>query len=772
MNAVLQKMKADITSRPLLSLLIIITIAAASMLLTLALATLLNLSAPYDQSFTELNAAHLWLHFDRAKTRPRDISRIESLPRVTASTGLQYSLRSRVKLGDKRVWVSLRAMSTEPPTVNRLLVQQGRNLSPHQAEILAAKDLNDLYKLQVGDEITLTRADGKEVSLPVIGLAYNPMWDTYRTSQPPYLYITEETLRELSPNEADWDWSLGLRLADPQAVGETVTQIKTLLRPDAVADYTDWRNVRESAMFEAQLNFVLLGAFGVFAILAAMLVVMGSVSAAVLSQFRQIGLLKAIGFTQSQILWLYLGQYLALSLIGTIGGLLLGVLLSPLPLQSVAASLSVTFRPPFNFVLIALVLGMISAVVVLATLGAAYRGAQANIIKAIATGAEAPRHKPFWGIQLAWKLGLPPVFILGLNDVTVRPFRSIITGVNLLLGVVGIVFGLTLNETVNAYRTDPALLGIVYDAVVTRDETSDSEAQHLLQSAPGVAAFYGQYVTEVKTLNGESFRLKAVEGDMAAFPFNIQQGRFFEPNTNEAIAGRGLLGWLNLRVGDELTLLLNNRPVSWHIVGQYAEPANAGQMLIVSLPTAARFIKEAKADTYYLKLGPNFNFGRLQRYLAPRPEADLNLVLVEQAIPGSVIYLQLAIFVLAAILIGIALVNVFNTSLLSVQEKLRAIGVFKTVGMTPTQVIMMVNTSAGFLGLLATCLGIPLGLIFTQGLLTALAEGYGFGTVQVNLNGVYIVSLIPLMVAVSMLGSFIPARQAARVVITQVLRHE
>ena len=149
---------------------------------------------------------------------------------------------------------------------------------------------------------------------------------------------------------------------------------------------------------------------------------------------------------------------------------------------------------------------------------------------------------------------------------------------------------------------------------------------------------------------------------MAAFPFNIQQGRFFEPNTNEAIAGRGLLGWLNLRVGDELTLLLNNRPVSWHIVGQYAEPANAGQMLIVSLPTAARFIKEAKADTYYLKLGPDFNFGRLQRYLAPRPEADLNLVLVEQAIPGSVIYLQLAIFVLAAILIGIALVNVFNTS--------------------------------------------------------------------------------------------------------------
>lgn len=77
------------------------------------------------------------------------------------------------------------------------------------------------------------------------------------------------------------------------------------------------------------------------------------------------------------------------------------------------------------------------------------------------------------------------------------------------------------------------------------------------------------------------------------------------------------------------------------------------------------------------------------------------MILVEEAIPSSVIYLQLAVFILGGILIGIAVVNVFITSLLATQEKLRVVGILKTVGMIPAQVVAMVNPDAGVLGLLA-----------------------------------------------------------------------
>lgn len=774
MEAVWQKIKADIISRPLISILILITIITSATLLTLATATLVNTNAPYDRTFEELNAAHVWIYLDRDKLSQRDIERIEALPDVVESTGLQYNVLSRVRIGDTRIWISLRAVPLEQPSVNRLLVQEGRYLAPHQKELLAGKDLRDWHDLSLDEPVGVTQADGKEVDLPVVGLAYNSMWDIYRTSQPPYIYASEATLRELFPDDSTWDWSIGLRLADPNGVDDTVAKVEEMLGSDAVEGHTDWRDVRDTATFDARMASVFLGAFSFFAILATVLVIASSIGSIVLSQFKQIGILKAIGFTQAQVLWLYLGQYLVLGAVGCLIGMPSGFILAPLPLKSVAVSLNAAYHPPLDMSLVGLVFGVVTGVIICASLGAAFRGAKANIVQSIAIGAEAPHKKLPWVVRAAARLGLPTVLLLGVNDVFVRPFRSLLTGFNLMLGVIGITFGLALTETLDAYKTDLSLLGIVHDATITREDTSDSKTRHVLNSAQGVEAFYGEYVIDVETLTDQSFKLRAVEGDLAAFPFKIPEGRFFQPNTYEAIAGRGLLDWLSLEVGNEITIVFDerdNKPITWKIVGQYLEPVNRGQLLMVSLPTIARHVKSAEPTTYYLKLDSNCDMGQLKQYLEPRPDSDLNLSPAVK-IPDYVIYLQLAVFALSAILIGIALVNVFNTSLLAMQEKLRIIGVLKAVGMTPAQVVTMAGTTAGFLGLLAVVSGIPAGLAFTKRLLNTLSGTYGFGETQVALSYFYILLLPPLMVGISVLGSLIPGWQAARLSIVRVLRHE
>ncbi len=777
MDAIWLKIKADLRSRRLVAALITLTIAAASMLLTLALATLVNMDAPYERTFEALNGAHLWLYFDRQLVRRRDIERIAALPEVVQSTGVQYSVNSRVRIGNTRVWVSLRVIpeSIEDWPVNRLWIEQGRGLQRGQLEALASKDLNDLYHLQVGDRIGITRADGKQVELPVIGLAYNPMWDTYRNTQPPYVYLSADTLRALYPEQESWDRSLGLRLADPEATQAVLTQIEAMLRPDALVTHTDWHDVRRAAVFGARINFIFLGAFSLFAIVAAVLVITNNISSTVLAQFRQIGVLKAVGFVPGQIVLLYVGEYVVLAAIGTPIGLAAGIVLSPLPLKNVAASLSATFRPPWNLALVAAVLTAVPLIVILATLTSAYRGARANIIKAMAVGAEPPRHRPSPIMRLATALGLPMTWLLGLNDVFARPWRSFLTTLNLALGVIGIVFGLTLSETLDTYRNDPSLLGIVYDAVVTRGQTGDAQTRHLLSRSPDVEAFYGQVMVDVETADGRSFQVRAVEGNLAAFPFRITQGRFFAPGSDEAIAGQGLLDWLGLSIGDPISVQIKGEhgvPVTWRIVGQYPEPVNTGQMLMVDLSSLARRLKEPQPHTYYLKLSANADTARLKKYLEPRPDADLNLALVGQAIPGVVIYLQMAIFALAAVVIGIALVNVFNTSLLTVHEKMRTVGMLKTVGMTPAQVITMIGAAAGFLGVLATLVGVPAGFALTRTLLATFSRAYGFGQVQVVLNPLYALGLLPLMVAVSVLGSWLPGRRAAGISIVDVLRHE
>ena len=775
MRAIVQKARADILSRPLLSLLIVLTVATSSTLLTLAMATLMNLSAPYDRAFEQLNGAHVWLHFDRDQLGQRDVERIKALPGIVETTGLRHSVRTHAWLRGNRLAVSLRAIPPRGASVNRLLIEEGRRPSQHGHEVLASTNIDDMFKLSLDETMRITDSEGRETDLPVVGLAYNPMWDTYRNDQPPYIYVSEETLRQLYPDESSWAWSMGLRLADPQSVDRMVAYVESALHADVVESYTDWRDVKQAAVFGAQINFVFLGAFGLFAILATVLVIGSSIGSIVLSQFRQIGILKTLGFTRRQILWLYLGEYLALSLVGSPIGLALGIALSPLPLKSVAVSLNTSFQPPVSFPLAALVLSIVAGVVILATLGAAYRGARANIVKSISVGAEAPRQKPTVGIQLATRVGLPIVLAMGVNDLFAKPLRSFMTGMNLTLGVIGIVFGLTLNQTLGTYRAKPALLGLVHDATVTRSRASDKETRHLLETAPGVTAFYSEALIEAETLHGHSFQMRAVEGDLAEFPFRIQRGRLFEPGSYEAVAGRGLLDWQGLSVGDELTLTLDDRdkrPVTWNIVGEYPEPTNAGQMMMVSLPAASRWSGRAEPNTYFLKLADTCSLPELKAYLKQNTGDDVNLTLTEQAIPDDVFYLQLAIFVLAAILIGIALINVFNTSLLAMREKTKEIGILKTLGMTPAQVVAMSNASAGFLGLIAAMIGIPLGFELTRRLLEALAGTYGFGTVHVALDGLYVAILVPLIILVSVAGSTIPGRQAAGLSIVEVLRYE
>lgn len=775
MNAIWQKIQADLAHHRLVSFLIVCTILVSAALLTLAISTLMNLGAPYDRVFQQVNGAHLWLYFKPGLVNTADIRRIEALPGVAGSTGVQYGYVTQVRFHETKVWVTLRVAPQQPPEVHRLYFLEGRNFLPRAREVVAEKFLKMNYKLAVGEKVTLTRSDGIDVSLPVVGLAYDAMYDTYRADQAPYLYVSEETLRSLYPDRNTWNWSLGLRLTNPEAVDQVLAEVEAMRSLKFIQSQTNWQDVKDAAIFQGQLAAIFLSAFSLFAILATVLIIISVVSSSILAQIKQIGILKALGFTGGQILLVYVGQYTFLSLIGTTLGFLLGLELAPLPMQAVTASLNTTFTPPFSLTLLLLVFGIVPGATILAALSASTRGARANIIKSIAIGAEAPTKKMFWGARLAEFLGAPIVLVLGLNDLFVRPLRSFLTGLNLTLGVIGIVFGLSLTDTLQAFRENPALLGIVYDATVTRQLTSDNLSQRLLTKAPGVDAFYGEIQVKAWPADEKTFNVRAIEGNLEAFPFQIIEGRFFQPGTNEAVAGKGLLDWLGLNVGDTLSVHLEDKdgPVAlWVIVGVYPEPADAGQRLIVNLSSVDRLIKNNHPNTYYLKLTPGADIPALRSFLAPHKTSDLSLVTVGEAIPETVIYLQVAIFALAGILITIAMVNILIMSLLTAQEKLRVIGILKTVGMTPGQVVSMFNTTAGSLGALAVFIGLPLGLAMTQNLLTLLSNAFGFGRINVSLDLGRAMALIPFIIVASIAGSYLPARWAARQFIVQVLRKE
>ena len=776
MSAILRKIKADLLNRRLSAFLVTLTIFASSALLTLTATTLSNMSGVYDRSFAELNGAHLWLYFNRDQVSHSDVARVEGLPDVVASTGLQVSQVSRAELGSDKMTISLRQVGAEQPQVNALRITAGRYLSPDDERgVLVDKHLAGQFNIRPGDTISISTASGYK-PLQVVGLALNPTWDTYRVTQPAYLYALDKTFQSLFPDSSAWDWSVGLRLANPDAASETLASAQAMLRSKAIQDHTDWRNVRDAYMFSAQLNLMFLVTFGLFALAAAVLIMTNSISGAVLAQFRDIGVLKALGFAGWQVAAVYLGQNLIMGLIGSLLGIATGVALAPVPLNTLLRSLNAAPRLVFDPVLLGGVGFGVLLVVMVSTVWPARRGARVNTIQAITIGYELPSAKPSRLAALARAARLPIPIVIGVKDAFARRGRAAITLTSLLVGVISLVFSFELNAALDGYLRDPSLAGLVYDAWVSREDMSDSAARRILAQAPGVKAVMAHASAKAKTSDGKSFRVRAQEGDLTQFPYKLEAGRLINPSAEgEAMIGVGLQTWLGLNVGDTLRVTVNDStqrlPVEWQVVGVYREPADGGQMAMISLRTLRRVDHTAEPDTYFIRLSPNADLGSLRAYLKSRAGESLILAVVNTQL-SDLLQFKLTMLTLSVTLSAIALISVFNSSVLNMRERISEVGTFKTLGMTPRQVVTMVLASGGTLGVLAGVIGVPFGVVVVQVALTEMGKLFGFGSFDMRPD--WAALLLPALVAVGVgvLGSVVPGRWAARLNVVEVLQYE
>ena len=126
-------------------------------------------------------------------------------------------------------------------------------------------------------------------------------------------------------------------------------------------------------------------------------------------------------------------------------------------------------------------------------------------------------------------------------------------------------------------------------------------------------------------------------------------------------------------------------------------------------------------------------------------------------------------------LVAVAGLGVLNTVVLDTRERVRDLGVFKALGMTPRQTVAMVLTSVGVIGLLAGLLGVPAGIALHGWVLPRWAEAAGTRTPAVRHRRLPPAELIPLALGgllIALAGALLPAGWAARASTTTALRTE
>lgn len=215
------------------------------------------------------------------------------------------------------------------------------------------------------------------------------------------------------------------------------------------------------------------------------------------------------------------------------------------------------------------------------------------------------------------------------------------------------------------------------------------------------------------------------EGGVSTLPHLIKAGRYFSGNgAQEAVVGVSLARNLNIKVGDELTLLGSARDGSVaativSVVGLFESGMREIDRHILELPLRNFqdvFGMEHTAHAIVFAAPELSQLPALKRAVAELLPAGEGLVVLdwERLVPGLKQLIQAdwttGWFTYLALIIVVTF-SILNTFLMSVLERTREFGTMLALGTSPLRIGLMVMLESLFLTLMGIAIGIGIGMM-------------------------------------------------------------
>ncbi|MDA0183331.1 FtsX-like permease family protein [Solirubrobacter phytolaccae] len=727
--------RADLLARPGQTALTAVAIFAAATALVVTLALRAGLDDPFADAMAETRGAHMAVYGELSDA---DVARLAALPGVVASD-VRSRRNDQARLGGTTVEVGLETLPATNAPVDRPHVTEGRRPAA-PGELLVERSFARETGLHVGDRFALGT---------VVGLAVTTEQATYPRWDPGLVWAPAVD----APGRR-----VGVRLQDPEATDAFAAAARRAL-PGTRLAFTDWHGVRDTITDQTRTNAIVIGINTLLALFAVGFTVATVISGRVLAQRREIGMLKAVGFTPRGVVALLVGEYLAIGLVAALLGLIAGAAIAPLLLEPMANVLATPTPSALRPLPLLLALVLVLAAVALFTAIPALRAGRVNTVDALALGRAGGSGHASRAARLAAALRLPTVARLGVKDAFTSRSRATLTIAALTFMVVTLVAALSVEATFHRVIDDPALRAKPWDVRVEAPQ-----ALAAVQDDADVAAATTVAGLQVTGPRGE-LEARVLGDGFQAFSYAVPDGRMFA-KPGEAIAGRGLYDALGLDVGDRLTVQVSGRPVTLTLVGRHVEPDNDGEVLIFPAASLPEPVEAAAVIA-------NFTPGSDQAAAARRIEGatGAQAELPEEEVRGERADIRPILFGSSLLLVAVGLVNLLATLLLVTRERARDFAIFKAVGLTPRGVLGVVNAGGAALGAIAIVVGIPLGLLIFRGVMTGMNPSEG--TDVIGTPGPFALALcVPFVLAVTALASFVPGRTAARTSTATVLRAE
>ena len=113
--------------------------------------------------------------------------------------------------------------------------------------------------------------------------------------------------------------------------------------------------------------------------------------------------------------------------------------------------------------------------------------------------------------------------------------------------------------------------------------------------------------------------------------------------------------------------------------------------------------------------------------------------------------------------------GIVNTMFVIVTEKIKDIGIMKSIGATNFQILYLFMTQAGLFGLLGAIVGVTFGSIVVF-VFEKVAQSTGFGFLTVPIDFTVLFSMLIFGFLIGIFSGFLPARKASKLNVVEAIR--
>ncbi len=718
-------------------------------------------------------------------------------------------LRVEVQPGE---WIPLWLFGVEnfqAPQLALIFAQQGPN-APREGSIFIERDGLHISKLQAGGEARIQSA-GKIFSLPISGISYDPAQAPATQDHFIYAYSDLKTYSRIT--SAATHQRLIVRLRDVHSKSD-VERLGKMMAKDLSNQNIHISTIQIPKFNEHphqwQLNTLLLlqGTIGFLALFLGGVLVSQLMSSILARQIRQIGIMKALGASNTDVLSIYLLMIFSFGLASSLIAIPLAKISGMAFARFVADKLNfdiVTTHLPSSLYLLLFFMGLILPL--LLSLPALLGGVRVSVLQALYKQDIPSQERPLTNTIARWlrpltpllrrihaqtnshKDTLPTALTLGIRNTFRQKRRLTVTIAAMALGVAIFATGFNVRQSLWNLLADVSE-GMRHDVQVVlkfpreRDQAlasfrNISNLQRIEVWNGGKGELQNQIVS---TDDGVGMVALPFDTDLAHY--RIEEGRWIEDADNtEVVMNMGAVEiYGNPKIGDRLTINRSGKSLLVTLVGKIWELDKPKIYIDLKRYDDAFNPNHLVNSLMFVGTsGDHASVANLKTQIEKRiADSDLDVLYVMSRYERvQVVYAHLNIILttivfLASVVLLVGALGMASAMGINIMERTREIGVLRAVGANhdDIQTIFVVE------GVVVSLFSVALGLLLAYPLGQIAAPFFGHlmlgegAVLRPAFSWPGLATTILITTSFGVLASFIPARSALQVSTKESIAYE